>query len=385
MTAPTVGIIGGGQLARMTAQAAISLAVDTHVLALDERDPACSVATSVTLGDPNDLEVLLRFAQRCDVVTLDHERVELGALLALESAGHVVRPGAAALRYADKAHQRAALGAMGFRVPPFRVVTAAWEIDAFAADHRWPLVVKAARGGYDGRGVHVVASSEDAAIVAAALGGRHAVVEPLLEIEREIAVVVARRASGEEMVAYPVVETVQRDGICVETLAPARVDEATAVAATDVARRIAVSVDAVGILAVELFVTAEGIQVNELAPRPHNSAHWTIEGAATSQFENHLRAVLDWPLGGTRLTAAAVAMANVLGTAAGNDPTAELPRALEVPGASIHLYAKEARVGRKVGHVTALADDGEMALARARAAAGALTGAQEVATNGGAR
>lgn len=380
MRRATVGIVGAGQLARMTAQAAISLAVDTRVLAKDPSDSACLAASILELGDPDDAEVLTRFARGCDVLTLDHELVQPALLVEIERGGCHVRPGGDVLRFADKAHQRSCLQEMGFPVPPFARAESALDVIAFAAVHGWPVVVKTATGGYDGRGVFVVEDPAAARRVASELASRALVVEPLLEIDCELAVVVARRPSG-EVVTYPVVETFQDDGICLETVVPAMLEPALSAMATDLAVRVANAIGATGVLAVELFATPHGLMINELAPRPHNSGHWTIEGAATSQFENHIRAILDWPLGATTLMANSAATVNVLGGVGSVDPVALLPAALAVRGASIHLYGKSARPGRKLGHVTALGSDRGAALTLARTAAAALKGPRSLSTS----
>ena len=227
-------------------------------------------------------------------MTFDHERVDPDLVAELEAAGRIVRPSSTVMRMADKGHQRRFLAGAGFPVPEFVVVSTSAGIDGFAARHGWPVVAKTTSGGYDGRGVFVLDHSAMAAELVDRLDGAALVVEPRLDIECELAVVIARRPGG-DAVAYPVVETVQVDGICVETVAPARVEPAVAAAAAALALRIADTIGAVGILAVELFLTPDGLVVNELAPRPHNSGHWTIEGAVTSQFENHLRGILDCP------------------------------------------------------------------------------------------
>lgn len=362
---PVVGIVGGGQLARMTAQAAVSLAVDLRVLAAPGEESAARWITHAgapgTLGQDG-------FLDGVDVLTFDHELVDPEAVEAAERRGVVVRPGAGTLRFADKAHQRTRLAAAGVPVPPFAVVTSSSETTAFAAEHGgWPVVLKAARGGYDGRGVAVVA---DAAAAAAFAGSRPVVVEPLLLLERELAVLVARRPGGDAVV-YPPVETVQVDGICHELLAPAPVGAELTGQAAALALRVAHLTGAVGVLAVELFVVGGRLLVNEIAPRPHNSGHHTIEHSATSQFENHLRAVLDWPLGDPAPRTPAAVMVNVLGRGDA-DPRHRLPRALGRGPASVHLYAKRPRAGRKLGHVTALGDDLEEVRARARWVAAAL-------------
>lgn len=372
MSAPVVGIIGAGQLARMTAQAAVSLGVCVHVLATRSGEPACAIADAVDYGDPDDPTTIRRFVRSCDVVTFDHERVLPATIEMIEAEGCAVQPSSSVMRCTDKAHQRRLFHAHGLPVPPFAEVRTAREIDQFALEHAWPVVAKTTVGGYDGRGVFVLDGPEASASLVRRLDGRPMVVEPHLAIEAELAVVVARRISGETR-AYPTVETMQVDGICRETITPPRVPVELDREAVRLAVEIADTLGAVGVLAVEFFVTDAGLLINEIAPRPHNSGHWTIEGAVTSQFENHLRGILDWPLGDTALTAPAVAMVNVLGQESGVEPIDGLPAALSVPAAHVHLYAKAARPGRKLGHVTATGSDRDIALDRARRSAEALT------------
>ena len=287
---------------------------------------------------------------------------------ALEAAGHRVCPSAATVAVAqDKARQRALFAGLGLPVPAWTPVQDAAQIAVFAATHGWPVVVKACRGGYDGRGVWLAAdATEAAAIVATATAAAlELLVEAWVPIERELAVLVARRPGG-AAVTYPVVESVQIAGICHEILAPARLDTALTAEALRIAAAVAAAVKVTGILAVELFVVNDRLLINEIACRPHNSGHCTIEACVTSQFENHLRAVLDWPLGATGMVAPAAAMVNVIGgphTPA--DLTLNLPAALAVEGVRVHLYGKAARPGRKLGHVTALG--AEIGVARARA------------------
>lgn len=363
-------MVGGGQLARMTHQAAIALGQSLRILATEADDGAAMVAADVYLGQPTDLDALRRFAKGCDVVTFDHELVPGEHIRALAAAGDNVHPSADALRYAqDKRAMRERLGELGIAVPDWQPVRTVAEIAEFAGapGRRWPVICKAARGGYDGRGVWLVNHPEEAA---AAVGtGAELLVEERLELRRELAVQLARSPFG-QVAVYPVVQTVQGDGICHEVLAPA--PDLPAEAATriqELAITIADELDLVGLLAVELFDTADGILVNELAMRPHNSGHWTIEGSRTSQFEQHLRAVLDYPLGACGLTAPAVATANVL---AGPDHLGQrLDERLHhlfaaEPEVKVHLYGKRPRPGRKIGHVTALGDD--LAEVRARAA-----------------
>lgn len=371
-----LGMVGAGQLARMTHQATVGLAWPFRVFAEHPQESAAGVHGDVAVGSIASFDDLDAFAAGCDVVTFDHELVDPDVLARLEGRGHVLRPSATALRHAqDKLHQRRQLSAAGFPVPAFAAVEAPDDLVAFGDEHGWPVVAKAVRGGYDGRGVWVV---EDADVARALFDeardhGTDLLVEELVPIERELAVAVARRPSGDS-VTYPTTETVQRDGILVELLVPAPVPGDVRDAARDLGTRIVDAVDGTGVVAVELFQTADGLLVNELAMRPHNSMHWTIEGARTSQFQNHARAVLDLPLGTTDTTAPCVATANVLGPADGSDPRHRLAAALAVPDVGVHLYDKDPRPGRKVGHVTAVGDDPDDTRDRARRAAAALTG-----------
>jgi 5-(carboxyamino)imidazole ribonucleotide synthase len=364
---PVVGMVGGGQLARMTHQAAIALGQSLRVLAESPHDSAALVAADVRIGTHTDLAALREFAKGCDAVTFDHEHVPTAHIAALAAEGVKIYPGAEAIVYAqDKHRMRERLAALGAPVPSWRPVTAAEDITALAAETGWPVVAKAVRGGYDGRGVWMLSSPEAAAELVAT--GTRLIVEERVPLRRELAVLVARSPFG-QVAAYPVVETVQVDGICVEVLAPAPgLPEKLAIEAQQLAIDLANALGVVGLLAVELFETDAGIVVNELAMRPHNSGHWTIEGARTSQFEQHLRAVLDYPMGETALTAPAVVMANVLGGEPGGMAIDERLHHLFAadPGARVHLYGKQVRPGRKIGHVTVLGDD--LTKVRARAA-----------------
>ncbi|MEU3452730.1 5-(carboxyamino)imidazole ribonucleotide synthase [Micromonospora sp. NPDC006766] len=371
---PVVGMVGGGQLARMTHQAAIALGQSLRVLALTPDDGAALVAADVQYGDHTDLAALRTFAKGCDVVTFDHEHVPSAHIRTLAGEGVKLFPPAEALLYAqDKREMRERLGELGAPNPAWRPVEAPADLVAFGAEVGWPVVLKAARGGYDGRGVWLVEDAVQAGELAATLldGGTPLIVEERVALRRELAVQVARSPFG-QVAAYPVVETVQRDGICVEVLAPAPgLPEERAVAAQQLAIDLATALGVVGLLAVELFETADGLVVNELAMRPHNSGHWTIEGARTSQFEQHLRAVLDYPMGDTSLTAPVVVMANVLGGEPGGLPIDERLHHLFAaePGAKVHLYGKQVRPGRKIGHVTVLGNDLDDVRARAARAA----------------
>jgi 5-(carboxyamino)imidazole ribonucleotide synthase len=278
----------------------------------------------------------------------------------------------------SKALQRQRFAALGLPLPPFAVARpgeAIARVTAFGQEHGWPMMVKADRGGYDGRGVWVASNAEEAEDIVRGLAGREitAVFEQRAPIEREVAILIARRTGG-EVATYPLVETVQVDGMLRELRAPAGVDPELEERAREYAAAIAQNLDVVGMLAVEFFVSDGRLLVNEIATRPHNSGHYTIEGAVTSQFEQHLRAVLDLPLGSTGLTGRNVATVNVVGNDRGEDPRARLDRALAVDGAHVHLYGKSPRPGRKLGHVTVVSDRCEEALVRARKAVAILEG-----------
>lgn len=355
---PTVGIVGAGQLARMMAQAAIPLDIRIVLLAADANDGAAQVVKDVIVGSPDDPAALRQLAEACDVITFDHELVDPVALAALEADGHAVWPTAASMALAqNKRRQRQELGDLGLPIPQWAEVDQVSDVIAFGEQHGWPVVLKASQGGYDGRGVWVLDSEAQAATVVqdALAHGTVLLVEEHLPLEMEMAVLLARRPNG-ELHLYPAIETVQQGGICRELRIPAGVPSDLADEALEMGRRIAEYVGIVGILAIEFFVSRGKLYVNELAPRPHNSGHWTIEGASTSQFEQHLRAVLDLPLGETALTAPGVVTVNLLGEGDARDPRCGLPAALAESAAHLHFYGKQARLGRKIGHVTALAD-----------------------------
>jgi 5-(carboxyamino)imidazole ribonucleotide synthase len=373
----TVGVVGAGQLARMCWQAGIGLDVVVRVLAARPDDAAARVVPQPQIGDPDDPAALAALARSCDVVTLDHELVDVATLDALEANGHIIRPSGATLRFAqDKAFQRERFAAAGLPVPAHALVSEQRAAERFAAATGWPVVLKRPLGGYDGRGVWMVPEAGALAQVwsAAAPGADRLLVEQAVAIEREVAVLVARRPAG-QIVAAPLIETVQVDGMLRELLVPARVPHAAHRAALDLAARIADLVDVVGICAVEMFWTGADLVINEIAARPHNSGHWTIDAATTSQFENHLRAVLDWPLGAMDATRPAVCSVNVVGRDDASWPQAHLTDALEVPDVHVHLYGKRPRAGRKLGHVTATAESIDVARARAHRAADALMAA----------
>lgn len=376
-------MVGGGQLSRMTAAPAAALGVGFRVLATSLDESAAQVTADVVLGHHDDLEALQRLADVSSVLTFDHEHVPPQHLQVLEDHGVVVRPGSAALVHAqDKLIMRAALSDAGIPVPGWSIVHEPSDLLRVGGELGWPLVLKVSRGGYDGRGVWVVDDMTRAEEVMAStplVPGAQWLAEQFVPFTRELAAQVARSPSG-QAVAYPVVRTVQVNGMCSEVVAPCPdLSDERSVEAQRIALRIAQILGVEGMLAVELFETAEGLLVNELAMRPHNSGHWSIDGAVTSQFENHLRAVLDLPLGDPRLRAPHAVMVNVVGP----PNAASLPALYEAyrhimardPAVKVHLYGKGIRAGRKLGHVTVVGDDLDDLLKRAHHAADYLTGA----------
>jgi 5-(carboxyamino)imidazole ribonucleotide synthase len=371
-------MVGGGQLARMTHQAAIALGQTLRVLATAADEPAAQVTPNVVIGSHDDLEDLRRVAAGADALTFDHEHVPTELLDKLVAEGVNVAPPPRALVHAqDKLVMRRRLAALGAPVPRYIGIESADELDeldAFAARVAAPLVVKAVRGGYDGRGVRMARDAAEAREIAGEyLSSRMPVlVEERVELRRELSALAARSPFGQGA-AWPVVETVQRDGICVQVIAPAPdLPHELASAAQQLALRLAAELGVVGVQAVELFETTEGVLlVNELAMRPHNSGHWTMDGARTSQFEQHLRAVLDYPLGDTDAIAPVTVMANVLG--APQQPPMTLDERLHhlfarMPDARVHLYGKAERPGRKIGHINFVGSDmAELAKLRERA------------------
>ncbi|MGH3472831.1 MAG: 5-(carboxyamino)imidazole ribonucleotide synthase [Nocardioidaceae bacterium] len=373
METPVVGVVGAGQLARMMQQAAIGLGVPLKLLAESGDASAAQVIAISEVGDYTDLDTLRSWARGCSVVTFDHEHVPTTHLEALAADGITCRPGSAALVHAqDKVVMRARLDAIDVPCPRHRAVATADEVTAFAESvEGFPVVLKTARGGYDGKGVWVVADRAQAAeILGSAAPGDRFLAEELVRFTRELSAVVVRSPSG-QLAAYPVVQSEQREGICVEVTAPAPgLDPELAVAGEQTAMRIAAELGVAGVLAVEMFETLDGrVLVNELAMRPHNTGHWSIDGAVTSQFENHLRAVLDLPLGDPSARQAWAVMVNILGTEVGSLYDGYPHVLARDPAVRVHLYGKEVRPGRKVGHVTAYGDDLDEVRERARHAA----------------
>ena len=344
---PTVGVIGAGQLARMSIAPATALGVNLLLLAADSNDSAAQITQHI-VGDYTDLTTVRQFAAQCDVITFEHELIPLSIIKALEADGVVVRPSSAAFLYSqDKAAMRQKLQA--FPSPKFQIVTAIDQVNEF------PVIAKAISGGYDGRGVWKVNSAKELSDLLHQVP--KLLVEELIEFDYEIAVMVARSPHGQATTWAPT-QTIQKDGICVMTISPApQLTAALSEKAQKLALDIASEVGVVGVMAVEMFVKDDNLFINELAMRPHNSGHWTIEGSHTSQFEQHLRAVLDLPLGDPSMTAPIAVMGNILGADKTDMYRPYLHLMARTPALHFHQYKKDVRPGRKIGHVTLLGKD----------------------------
>lgn len=366
-----LGILGGGQLAQMLTQAAVSLGLETAIFERAPDSPAARLTHHHVVGDWQDTGLLERFAQMCDVVTLENEFVDVGVLRVLAAQGVPVFPTAETLsRIQDKFVQKQTMQAAGVPLPPFAAVETFEHAIAFAEVHGWPVVLKARRDGYDGYGNATLRTPAEAESAFARFAGRELMVEAFVPFRRELAVMVLRGRDGSVM-CYPVVETIQQNHICHVVRAPAPIDPGAAVKARDLAVQAVEAVNGVGVFGVELFQLANGdVLYNEIAPRPHNSGHYTIEGCVTSQFENHIRAVMGWPLGSTEVVRPAAVMVNLLGQRAGEVDGEGIREALMLPEAHMHVYGKrDVRPGRKLGHITVLGDTLEHAEDIARRAA----------------
>lgn len=346
---PRLGIIGAGQLAQMSLAPATALGISLRILAGRSDDSAAQYFPA-TIGDYRDLDELITFADDCDVITFEHELVPNGHIRRLEELGKIVRPSAKALAHAqDKLHMRRSFSAAGLPQPEWKSLTSANEIASY------PVILKSITGGYDGRGVRLVADRAAAEQVLNEWGS--ALCEEVVEFDRELAIMVARSPHN-QVSTWATTETIQSDGICIQTISPApNLTDTTAFQAQEIALAIAEHIGLIGVMAVELFDVNGSLLINEIALRPHNSGHWTIEGATTSQFEQHIRAVLDLPLGDTSLTAQWSVMGNIIGGAKSDLHRPYLHLFARDPHLKVHNYAKQVRPGRKVGHVTALGSD----------------------------
>lgn len=373
---PRLGIIGGGQLAKMTALAAFELGCEISILERSGISPALKLASRQTLGDWDDPAVLTAFAQNVDVLTLENEFVNAEALAAVEAAGGLVFPSAQSMRLVqDKYVQKGTFRAAGLPVPAFEAVDTPEEVKALGARLGWPLLLKARRNAYDGKGNFTLRSEGDLAKGWASLKGGAGVlfVEQFCPFVAELAVIITRSRSG-KIARYPLVISIQENHVCREVQAPAAVAPAIARRALEIAEAAVESINGVGSFGIELFLCADGsIFVNEIAPRVHNTGHYTIEACECSQFENHVRAVLDWPLGSTAMVRPAAVMLNLLGDQRAQGWPRGVAQALAAPGAHLHLYGKAtAGPGRKMGHITALGNSVAEAQTLAKNAAGQI-------------
>ena len=374
-TAPVVvGIVGGGQLAAMMVQASDLAHVECIVLARPGDESAQELGAHILLSEVIDAESMTELAQHCDVVTFDFEPTDLAAVESVEATGAVVSPSSNVFSFTDKAIQRERFASAGIAVPGFSIVSSLQEVCNFAERYGWPVVAKLPTGGYDGRGVFVLETAQDAESLLGSLSSAttsvHIVVEEFLDLTAEAAGLIVRGHDESKM--YPLVDTRQQDGICVEVTTPTRLSHAIQQSCRDTIAAVDQVVGGRGVLAVELFIVGDRVLVNEVAPRPHNSGHITIDAHVTSQFENHLRAVSGQALRDASQKVPAAAMVNVLG------PDDDHPINWQAPlpvGALAHRYGKSQRPGRKVGHVTACADTIEHAVDLAQRAVATLTGA----------
>ena len=371
MASFTLGILGGGQLARMTAQAAYRLGVEVAILEKTPASPAGQIAHQEFVGELSDIPLLQSFADACDVITLENEFVPAEVLRRIESWGKPLFPSSKTLSLSrDKLTQKHTFLKNNIPLPRFAAVEDIEDAKRCGAQWGFPFLLKARTDGYDGYGNRTVETPDEIEAALRELGfpARGVLAEAWVPFERELAVMIARGCDG-QMRAYPVVETIQQNHICKTVLAPAQLDEKIARRVEEIARAAVEAVEGVGVVGVEMFVTKDGeVLLNEIAPRPHNSGHYTIEACVISQFENHLRAVCGWPLGETAMVRPAAAMVNLLGKCEGNLSLRDLPAALLESRAHLHIYGKaDSRVGRKLGHVTVLGENAEECWAQARA------------------
>lgn len=358
-----IGIVGGGQLAKMTALTAIELGCEVVILEKSQNTPSSNLAAEVLYGDWDKPEILLQLAERVDVVSLENEFVEANSLQAVEDAGYRLYPSAKTIGLVqDKLIQKQTLAEAGIAVAPFAAVNKKQDITVAAEQLGWPLVLKARRNGYDGRGNATLQSTQDIDDAWAKLNGDEngLYVEGFCNFAAELAVMVTR-GTDDKMVNYPVVESIQKDHICHVVRAPANIDDELAREAIELARKAVTTIEGIGTIGIEMFVTRDNhIILNEMAPRVHNSGHYTIEACECSQFENHVRAILGLPLGSTKMVAPAAVMINMLGEEQGTGYPVGIEQALAVKGAHVHVYGKTTtNIGRKMGHITVLGSNME--------------------------
>ncbi len=371
-----IGIVGGGQLAKMTALSALEFGCDIHILERNPEGPAMNLAGKTFIGDWDNPDDLLKLAEHADVITLENEFVDANSLSELEKAGHTLFPTAKSIGLVqDKYIQKQTLQEAGLPLSPFRSIESREEILEVAKEFNWPLVIKTRRNGYDGKGNATINNENELDAAWDKLDGNNRTLyaEAFCPFVSELAIIITTSRNG-EVATYPLVESVQRDHICHIVRAPALVSDSITENAIDIAQRAVVAIGAIGSFGVEMFLTKDGeVIINELAPRVHNSGHYTIEACECSQFENHVRAVLGWPLGSTKMVKPAAVMVNLLGQGHGNGQPAGFNEAMDMPGVHIHIYGKELCMpGRKMGHVTALGETIAEAEKAAQAAADVL-------------
>ena len=371
-----IGIVGGGQLAKMTALSALEFGCDIHILERKPEGPAMDLAGKTFIGDWDNTADLLKLAEHADVVTLENEFVDANSLAELEKAGHTLFPTAKSIALVqDKYIQKQTLREAGLPLTPFQAIGSRVEIIEFAKEFNWPLVIKTRRNGYDGKGNATINNAGEIDAAWEKLDGDKGTLyaEAFCPFVSELAIIITTSRHG-DVATYPLVGSVQRDHICHLVRAPAPISNSITENAIDIAQRAVSAIGAVGSFGVEMFLTKDnGVIINELAPRVHNSGHYTIEACECSQFENHVRAVLGWPLGSTKMIKPAAAMVNLLAQDHGSGQAAGLDKALAIPGVHIHIYGKELSIpGRKMGHVTALAETVSEAENAAQSAANLL-------------
>jgi len=371
-----IGIVGGGQLAKMTALSALEFGCDIHILERKPEGPAMNLAGKTFIGDWDNPDDLLKLAEHADVITLENEFVDANSLSELEKAGHTLFPTSKSIGLVqDKYIQKQTLLEAGLPLIPFRIIESREEIIEVAKELNWPLVIKTRRNGYDGKGNATINDENEIDAAWDKLDGDNRTIyaEAFCPFVSELAIIITTSRNG-EVATYPLVESVQRDHICHIVRAPAHVSNSITENAIDIAQRAVIAIGAIGSFGVEMFLTKDGeVIINELAPRVHNSGHYTIEACECSQFENHVRAVLGWPLGSTKMVKPAAVMVNLLGQDHGSGQPAGLDEALAMPGVHVHIYGKELSMpGRKMGHVTALGETIPEAEKAAQAAANVL-------------
>lgn len=355
-----LGILGSGQLARMSAIAASDFGIQTHIYCADQDEsPASHVATKTVKGSFSDRDSILLFCADCDIVTLENEFIDQSILEAIDQTyPHRLFPGSKTFKLiGDKISEKNCFEKAGLKIAPYKAVASIEAVASFASLHGYPVVLKSSKGGYDGYGNATIKNESDIAEKFSSLKGDK-LVEAFIPYEKELAVMVARNRDG-EMIVYPVAHTMQENHICHYVCVPADISAAVEREIKETALKAMAAIDAVGIFAFEFFLTNKGeLFLNESAPRPHNSGHYSIEGCVTSQYHNHVRAVLNLPLGKTDLRAPFAVMLNLLGTQNGEAHLSPLKDFLKVNDGHLHLYGKTfSKKGRKMGHFTLLGED----------------------------